>query len=91
MSHQSLRNQGESFAQRIPLGICEGVLNLGKTTCDVRTVVTVTDLTVKFGQAFFFAKQGGGAQAHPLGKPLCVDGVHFIHSMRGQGSEHHKG
>ena len=44
---------------------------------DIDAVVTVTDLSVKFGQSFFISKQSGGAKVHPLLEPLCVDGGHY--------------
>ena len=77
VSKQGLCNQGEPFAEGDRSLFFDEAANLREATRDIDAVVTVTDLSVKFGQSFFISKQSGGTKIHPLLEPLCVDGGHY--------------
>ena len=77
VSKQGLCDQGEPFAEGGRSLLSKELTNLREATRDIDAVVTVTDLSVKFGQSFFISKQSGGTKVHPLLEPLCVDGGHY--------------
>ena len=74
---QGFCDQGQTFAEGGGSLLSKELTNLSEATRDIDAVVTVTDLSVKFGQSFFISKQSGGAKVHPLLEPLCVDGGHY--------------